>query len=130
MKGKNTATNRINILLVEDDDIGGRIITTYVEKLYNVDWVKTGNEALALVQQKKYDCILMDISLSGALDGLMTTEEIRKMANYKNTPIVAVTAHAMRGDEEKFLSGGCSHYISKPFTHEEILALHEKILGR
>ncbi len=131
MKAGSTKQNqaKVLILLVEDDDINGKIIIRYIEEMYNVDWVKTGDEAIALAQQKNYDCILMDISLSGSMDGLMTTEEIRKMPNYKNTSVIAVTAYAMPGDEEKFLSRGCSHYIAKPFTHLEILALLKSILN-
>jgi CheY-like chemotaxis protein len=130
VKAKNTKQNGKNILilLVEDDDINGRVIGRYLKELYNVDWVKTGEQALELVHQKNYDCILMDISLSGSMDGLMTTERIRKIPGYENTPVVAVTAYAMPGDEEKFLSRGCSHYIAKPFTHEEILTLLKSIL--
>ena len=69
----------------------------------------------------------MDISLRGELDGLMTTNILRKIPDYTSTPIIAVTAYAMVGDKEKFLNGGCSHYISKPFSKQELLFLLKKI---
>ena len=60
----------------------------------------------------------MDIGLKG-MSGLDAAQEIKKLPGYKDTPIVAVTAYAMVGDKEKFLEGGCTHYISKPFDINE-----------
>jgi len=64
----------------------------------------------------------MDIGLKG-MDGLQATGEIRKIPGYEKTPIVALTAYAMEGDKERFFNGGCSHYLSKPFSNNELLNL-------
>jgi CheY-like chemotaxis protein len=117
---------KLNLLLVEDDDINAKIILRFLEGEYCVDWVKSGPEAIDLTAREKFDGFLMDISLKGELDGLMTAGRIRKIPGYQSTPIIAVTAFAMVGDKERFLNGGCSHYISKPFTKPEFLFLLKK----
>jgi CheY-like chemotaxis protein len=55
------------------------------------------------------------------MSGLEAARKIKKIPGYENTPIIAVTALAMRGDREKFLSEGCTHYISKPFKKEDLI---------
>jgi len=71
----------------------------------------------------------MDINLKKDLDGKQAAQEIRKIKGYENTPIVACTAYALKGDKEEFLSAGCTHYLSKPFSKEEILSLIDEILA-
>ena len=124
---KNYNTEKFSLLLVEDDEVNAKIILRFLEEEYKADWVKTGTEAIDLTARKKYDCFLMDISLKGELDGLMTAARIRKIPGYSLTPIIAVTAHAMVGDKEKYLNSGCSHYISKPFSKQELLFLLKKV---
>lgn len=126
MEKKANKFRKINLLLVEDDDINAKIIIRFLEGEYEVTWVKSGQEAIDLVSREKFDGFLMDISLKGELDGLMTAGEIKKIHGYESAPIIAVTAFAMVGDKERFLHGGCSHYISKPFTRPEFLYLLKK----
>jgi CheY-like chemotaxis protein len=114
---------KLNLLLVEDDDVNAKIILRFLDGEYNAQWIKSGSEAVELALKKKFDGFLMDISLKGSLDGMMTTSRIREIAGYESTPIIAVTAYAMVGDKEKFLNGGCTDYISKPFSKSELLLL-------
>ena len=129
MEGRGKNRKNYKLLLVEDDEVNAKIILKFLQEGYDTDCVKSGTEAIDLSVQKKYDCILMDISLRGELDGLMTTQRIRNIPGYASTPIIAVTAFAMVGDKEKFLNGGCSHYISKPFTKQDLLLLLKNVLG-
>jgi CheY-like chemotaxis protein len=122
-------SNKLKLLLVEDDEVNAKIILRFIGEEYLTDWVRTGDHAIDLAGKKNYDGILMDISLVGELDGLMTTARIREITGYSSTPIIAVTAYAMVGDKEKFLKGGCSHYISKPFSKSELLFLLKKIFS-
>ncbi len=69
----------------------------------------------------------MDINLKGGMDGIKTTKEIRKIPGYETTPIIACTAFAMAGDKDEFISAGCSHYIAKPFSKDEIIYLLKEI---
>jgi CheY-like chemotaxis protein len=105
-------------LVVEDDENSIFAINFVLKNISDADFVKNGEEAIEMAKKNKYDLILMDIGLEG-ISGLEATKEIRKLAGYKKTPIVAVTAFAMVGDKEKFLAGGCSHYLSKPFKISE-----------
>jgi len=112
-----------SILYVEDDLINQNVVKFYLKNLYSVETVRDGISALQLVAEKKYDLILMDINLGGTMNGMAVTKEIRKMSQYLNTPIIAVTAYAMESDKKEFLSGGCSHYLAKPFERNQLLNL-------
>ena len=109
-------------LLVEDDEYTVFAIKRVLKDICNFDITNNGFEAVEKAKINKYDIILMDIGLK-EMDGLEATKEIRKIKGYEKTPIVALTAYAMEGDKEKFLEGGCSHYISKPFSNESLKKL-------
>lgn len=112
-----------NILLVENETVSADLVKLYLDKIYQVDVAKDGFEALTKVKAKKYDVILMDINLGEGITGLEATRKIRKLDNYVNTPIIALTAFAMEGDKEEFLHAGCSHYLSKPFEKNDLLSI-------
>jgi len=63
----------------------------------------------------------MDIKLRGKLNGLETAKKIREIKGYKNIPIIALTAFAMKNEEKEILSGACTHYISKPFNKQTLI---------
>jgi PAS domain S-box-containing protein len=115
-----------NTLLVEDDELTVFAISKVLQEICNIDVSNDGVNAIKLAKENKYDVILMDIGLKG-MDGLEATKEIRKISGYEKTPIVAITAYAMTGDKEKFFNGGCSHYISKPFSNEMLRKLVMKL---
>jgi CheY-like chemotaxis protein len=117
-KGEILEDTEKKVLVVEDDENSIFAINFVLKNISDADFVKNGEEAIEMAKKNKYDLILMDIGLEG-ISGLEATKEIRKLAGYKKTPIVAVTAFAMVGDKEKFLAGGCSHYLSKPFKISE-----------
>ena len=108
------------ILLVEDDDLTLTTVRAILKNRCAIDSVTTGYDAIEMAKNNKYDVILMDIGLKG-MSGLEAAQEIKKIPGYEKTPIVAVTAYAMIGDKEKFLEGGCTHYISKPFKINEFI---------
>ncbi|OGU77824.1 MAG: hypothetical protein A2V93_00430 [Ignavibacteria bacterium RBG_16_34_14] len=111
------------LLLVEDDQSNAGVIKFFLETSFKVDMVLTGEEGIKKAGTKKYAAILMDIDLGTSMSGLEATRIIRRIPGYENTPIIAVTALAMRGDREKFLAEGCTHYISKPFKKEDLVNL-------
>lgn len=118
---------RKSLLIVENDRINAAVIEAYVKKDYDVEVVGRGEDAVKKVSEKQYDAILMDINLGSGINGVEATQQIRKLKGYERTPIVAVTAFALKGDKEEFLSKGCTHYISKPFTQPQIIALLNQI---
>jgi len=120
-------TDSKEILVVEDDENSARAVTLALEKIARVSVVESGEEALKLAANNRYSLVIMDIGLPG-ISGIDTVREIKKMKGYQNIPIVAVTAYAMAGDRETFLSGGCSHYVSKPFSISDFRELISGIL--
>jgi len=112
----------IKILLVEDYKHSQIIVTRLLKKnnFENIAVVENGLEALKEVQNQKYDLILMDMQMP-IMNGFEATEKIRLLADYKDTPIIALTAFAMKGDREKCLDAGATDYISKPIDSNEFI---------
>jgi CheY-like chemotaxis protein len=118
----------IQILIVEDDELNIRMITSFLKNKYEIEAVRSGDEALKKSVDKHFDIFLMDIGLKKDMSGLDVTNRLRKTSEYKNTPIIAITAYALTGDREKILKAGCSHYLSKPFTKQQLINLIEDIV--
>jgi signal transduction histidine kinase/ActR/RegA family two-component response regulator len=119
------------ILLVEDNRLNQRVMTKMLEKMgCRVDVAENGRDALAKLnlaaqpeERPPYDIVLMDIQMP-VLDGLKATTMIRAQeSDGSRIPIVAVTAHAMKGDREKFLEAGLDAYLSKPIRREDLAAV-------
>jgi PAS domain S-box-containing protein len=120
---KNTKSRlNIPILIVEDDEENRILIETILSK-YNYEFAANGYVALQKVKEKIFDLILMDINLGKGMDGIAVVNAIRKLDNYKKTPIVALTSYVLKGDKEEFLAAGCTHYLRKPFRNEQLLEL-------
>jgi len=119
----NGEKNDVNVLLVEDNKTNQFVANSMLKKLgYNVDLAINGFECIDALKKKEYTIVLMDCQMPEK-DGFQTTEEIRSgMAEVINpdTPIVALTAHAMDGDREKCIKAGMNDYISKPIKIKEI----------
>lgn len=118
----------IVLLLVENDDINLDIISRQLAAICVPDTAINAAEAIEKAKNKQYDIILMDINLGKGLTGLQAITEIKSTGRYNNTPIVAMTAFAMDGDKEEFLRGGCTHYIAKPFSREELILMVKEAL--
>lgn len=113
------------ILLVEDDYVAIDVVKRILISKYKLDFAVTGDEALEKASAFTYDAILMDINLRKGMDGAQVTQILRKDDRYKNIPIIALTAFAMEEEKSEFLSKGMSHYLSKPFTKNELLGIME-----
>lgn len=110
-----------SLLYVEDDSISREIVSMFLKDYFEVDTATDSSEAFKKINKNSYAIILLDISLCKGMDGFEMAREIRKIKNYKDVPILAVTAHAFREDENRILKSGCSHYISKPFTKSSLI---------
>jgi len=112
----------LRVLLAEDNPVNQTLAMRILEKLgHKVQVVNNGREALGLSQAEEFDLILMDVQMP-EMDGLEATTAIRvaESDNGKHVPIIAMTAHAMKGDREKCLSAGMDGYLSKPIRTEEL----------
>jgi PAS domain S-box-containing protein len=123
--------NPLKVLLVEDDKVNQIVFKKMMEvKHHYVKIAQHGKEALKLLENEKFDIIFMDIQMP-EMDGIETTSRIRKMEGFgKHTPIVAITAYALSGDRERFLSNGMNEYISKPVQMEELFSLLDKYVKK
>lgn len=121
-------STKLNILVAEDQVINRKIVVQLLEKRgYNVKAVENGREAFEHAVSQRYDLILMDVQMP-EMDGFDATFHIRSAEKEKNyhTPIVAMTAHAMKGDREKCLAAGMDYYITKPINPKELYETIEK----
>jgi CheY-like chemotaxis protein len=117
------------VLVVEDDEINKVFIRKCLNNLFEIESAKTGEQAIKLASENKFDIILMDINLGKDMDGITATQIIRKIRGYENTPIVAMTAYAAEEDKAEFLSRGCSHFLPKPFLMNELVGFVKGILS-
>ena len=115
------------VLLVEDNKVNQMLALTILLRAgYEVDAATTGREALAALGRVDYDIVLMDLQMP-EMDGMTALAEIRKLPGRRGeVPVVAVTAHAMRGTEEACLAAGMNDYVAKPFMPETLL----EVVGR
>ncbi|MBI2417767.1 MAG: response regulator, partial [Ignavibacteriales bacterium] len=116
------------VLYIENDKVSVTVITHFLKDICTVDSAKTGEDALEKIVENKYDMFLMDINLGWGMNGKQVTQFIRKLPQYTQTPIVAITAYAGHNERDEFLESGCSHYLSKPFKKQELIDLVKEIL--
>lgn len=118
-------TEGICILVAEDNEMNKELVTAALSS-FQLDFANSGEEAVVMASAKKYDLILMDIQLPG-MDGIEAMKQIRAV-HKKTIPIIALTAFAMKGDEDKFLSEGFDNYISKPIDIHQMTRTIEKVI--
>ncbi len=114
---------RLHILIAEDDEINQRLATRLLEKCgHTVTTVGNGADALAAFRRQHFDLVLMDIQMPnlGGFEAIFAIREIEKITG-GHTPIVAVTAYAMKGDRERCLAAGVDAYLSKPLHVQELM---------
>jgi CheY-like chemotaxis protein len=119
-----------SLLYIEDDSSNREIVSMFLKDYFLVDTASDSSEALEKINKNSYTIILLDISLCKGLNGLELAREIKKLKNYKDIPIIAVTAYAFREDEERILKSGFTQYISKPFTKNSLLDKINRALSK
>ena len=116
------------VLVVEDNDLNMKLFHDLLDANgYGTLQSKTGKEALEIVKKQTPDLVLMDIQLPD-VSGLEVTRLIKENEKTKNIPVIAITAFAMKGDEEKIRQGGCEAYMSKPISVPKFLEMVRSFL--
>lgn len=117
------------VLIVEDNELNMKLFKDLLEA-HGINSVQTSNgfEVLDLARAEKPDLILMDIQLP-EVSGLEITKWLKDDDELKSIPVIAVTAFAMKGDEQKIRDGGCEDYLSKPISVMSFLETVNKHLG-
>ena len=118
------------IALVEDNADNRLLVRAILEDLYEIDEYEAGSDALAGLRAKPPSLVLLDISLP-AMDGTEVLRRLRADQHLRALPVIALTAHAMAGDREKFLDMGFDAYVTKPIIDESVLLAEiERLLTR
>lgn len=118
------------VLYIEDHFHNRRLVQKVLtSRGYEVLLAEDGTSGWDLIQRHHPPLILLDIALPGELDGLDVAAKIKQDENLKDIWIVALTASAMQGDRERFLSQGCDDYLSKPIRVKELLAKIDEFFG-
>ena len=117
------------VLIVEDNELNMKLFHDLLEAQgYSTLQTKDGKEALQLAREHCPDFVLMDIQLP-EVSGLEVTKWIKEDDELKSIPVIAVTAFAMKGDEEKICQGGCEAYIAKPISVTQFLETVQEFIG-
>jgi signal transduction histidine kinase/DNA-binding response OmpR family regulator len=124
-------SRRLHVLVAEDNVVNQRIATAVLEKRgHRVTIANTGREALAACERERFDVVVMDVQMPD-MDGLEATAAIRarETVTEAHVPIIALTAHAMKGDRERMLRAGMDGYLAKPLDAQQFVGLVESIVS-
>ncbi len=118
-----TGGTACRILVAEDNAINQRVARAILEHAgHQVTFAENGHAVLEALEHDDFDMVLMDIQMPD-MDGLEATAQIRAREGMRNLPVIAMTAHAMKGDRERFLAAGMNDYIRKPVRIDEVLSV-------
>jgi two-component system cell cycle response regulator DivK len=116
-------------LLIEDNAANRKLIGDILRRAgHEVRETENADAGIALALAERFDLVVMDIQLPGT-DGLTATRLLRANPITQDLPILAVTAHAMRGDEDRMLAAGCDGYVAKPIAYKALLAEVARLLA-
>ncbi|MBA3700624.1 MAG: response regulator [Planctomycetes bacterium] len=110
-----------DILIVEDNPVNQKLIAFLLARAgYTYEVAENGAEALHRLDQSPFKLVLMDMMMP-VMNGYDATKAIRANPKLKNLPVIALTANAMKGEDEKCRAAGCSDYLAKPYSKDQIL---------
>ena len=111
----------LKILAVDDSPINLQLLGHWLNpKGLEVSLAYSGKQAIEMAEKNQYDLIFMDIQMP-EMDGMETTRQLRLLKNYKNTPIIALTAHALGSEQQQILASGMNAYLTKPIDEDILL---------
>lgn len=116
------------VLLIEDNRANRKLIGGVLRRAgHEVVDAESADVGVPLALSEPFDLVVMDVQLPGT-DGLAATRLLRADPRGRVLPILAVTAHAMRGDEQRILQAGCDAYLAKPVSYKELLRISEELM--
>ena len=126
-KTRRTKT-RPSVLVLDDNQDARRLLQKFLEGGYHVELVGEEKDALEVARQQLFDVVLMDINLGGERTGVDALRALRHLSGYEQVPVVALTAYAVTGDRERFLSHGFDGYLGKPLTKQDLYNVIANVL--
>ncbi|MCF8113233.1 MAG: response regulator, partial [Desulfotignum sp.] len=124
-----TPVTPLHILLAEDFEVNRKLLEPFLAQHgHDVTSVENGEQALEMLSQQPFDMVLMDIKMP-VMDGIEATRRIRQHTDVdiSRIPVIALTAHAIKGDRERFLAAGMDEYVTKPIHGNELLMMMERL---
>jgi two-component system, cell cycle response regulator DivK len=118
----------MKILIVEDVEYNRDLLVQLLEEEYEIVTAADGAAGIEAAASERPDLILMDLSLPG-VDGWEATRRLKARPETERIPIIALTAHAMQGDEERARACGCDDYLTKPIDEDQLFAKLARLLG-
>ena len=118
----------MKILIVEDVEYNRDLLVQLLEEEYEVVTAADGAAGIEAAARERPDLILMDLSLPG-VDGWEATRRLKAEPETEAIPVIALTAHAMQGDEERARACGCDDYLTKPIDEDQLFATVARLLG-
>jgi two-component system cell cycle response regulator DivK len=118
----------MKILIVEDVEYNRDLLVQLLEEEYEVVTAADGAAGIETAARERPDLILMDLSLPG-VDGWEATRRLKAGPETEAIPVIALTAHAMQGDEERARACGCDDYLTKPIDEDQLFATLARLLG-
>ncbi len=119
-----------DVLIVEDNTVNQRLIALMLQRAgYSFDIAEHGKLALAKLETTPFRLVLMDMMMP-VMNGYDATRAIRANPTTKGLPVIALTANAMKGEDEKCRAIGCDDYIAKPYSKDQILSAVARLIGK
>ncbi len=122
-------TSRSRVLVVEDNADTRTLVDLLLRKTFDVHCAADADEGLRMASASNFDVILVDINLGKGKTGRDVLDAVKSLPSYSDTPVIAVTAYALPGDRERFVSEGFDEYVAKPFTRKRLIEALESVLA-
>lgn len=129
--GENVSVNRLQrprVLVLEDNKDARRLLEKFLEGGFDASLTGEEKQALEMARENAFDVVLMDINLGGERTGVDALRALRHLSGYEQVPVVALTAYAITGDRERFLSHGFDGYLGKPLTKQDLYDTISRVL--
>ena len=126
--GEEINNTKPRILVAEDDKENQRYLDFILRRTYEIDFYDTFDDFFMFISRKKYDIVIMDITLRGEQSGFSLIRELKRKQEYCEIPIVGLSAHVFSQDRKKALEAGADDYLTKPIGNKKLMDTLEKLL--
>lgn len=125
----NTLKSKPRLLITEDDVENQKLLQLILKKEFEIDICDSEHTFHKLVNEQKYDAVLMDVTLKGGTNGLQLIKDLRKKSKFKDLPVVGLSAHVFTADKAKAKEAGLDAYLTKPINNSELLKTLKNLIG-
>ncbi len=126
--GEEINNTKQRILVAEDDKENQRYLDFILRRTYEIDFCDSPDDFFMLISRKKYNIVIMDITLRGEQSGLSLIRELKRKQEYRDIPIIGLSAHVFSQDRKNALEAGADVYLTKPIGNKKLMDTLEKLL--